>query len=233
MLREPTEMLHALYYQFRVDGNEHLPTFEQALAAEPGRRAGRGFTRHTYFRQGLQYHAVARFTEQVQRYFDMFGRVRVQVVLYDDFAANTQGVYRQVLNFLSVKPTRVTEGFPVINGSQRVRLPWLRNLMSDPLVRGTAVALHAWLPARLFAALQQAESKVMQLNSRPEKRPPQEGELRRQLKKEFTPEVERLSELLGRDLSHWSVTQTSSPQALPGRMPAGVPQAGCRTCAQA
>jgi hypothetical protein len=29
-------------------------------------------------------------------------------------------------------------------------------------------------------------------------------ELRRHLKLEFAPEVERLSELLGRDLTHWS-----------------------------
>ena len=34
MLREPAEMLYSLYYQFRFDGNEHLPTFEEALAAE-------------------------------------------------------------------------------------------------------------------------------------------------------------------------------------------------------
>src|SRR5271165_4331492 len=51
MLREPAEMLYSLYSQFRFDGNEHLRTFEEALAAEDDRRAGRRMTRQTYFPQ--------------------------------------------------------------------------------------------------------------------------------------------------------------------------------------
>jgi hypothetical protein len=39
------------------------------------------------------------------------------------------------------------------------------------------------------------------------KRPPLRAELRAQLKREFAPEVERLSELLGRDLTFWSVEE--------------------------
>src|SRR5262245_31385392 len=41
MLRQPAEMLHSLYYMFRYDRNEHLSTFEEALDAEPARKAGR------------------------------------------------------------------------------------------------------------------------------------------------------------------------------------------------
>ena len=76
MLREPAEMLHSLYYSFRFDANEHLPTFEAALAAESDRRAGRNLAPQTYLAQGLVYRDTVRYTDQVKRYFEAFGRER-------------------------------------------------------------------------------------------------------------------------------------------------------------
>ena len=58
MLREPVEMLYSLYSTFCWDGNEQLPTFEEAVTAESDRRAGRNIPRRTYFAAGLLYHEV-------------------------------------------------------------------------------------------------------------------------------------------------------------------------------
>ena len=214
MIREPVEMLYSLYYQFRLDGNEHLPTFEQALDAEDDRRAGRKFSRNAYFRQGLFYRETARYTEQIRRYFEAFGRDQVRVIVYDDFAKDTSAAYGGVLNFLGLKVPPKTGNFRVINGSQTVKSAFLRNLMSDPLVRGTAVAAHSWLPAPMFRALERIESWLMQSNIRLEKRPPLDENLRMRLQLEFAPEVERLSDLLGRDLTSWSQAGPSGQKAL-------------------
>ena len=207
MLREPTEMLHSLYYQFFLDGNEHLPTFGAALAAQADRRAGRRLTRQTYFPQGLAYQEVARYSEQIRRYLDVFGPDRVHVVLYDEFAANTAAMYAEVLNFLGVAPAAVDKTFPVINASQTIKSPLLRAIMSDPLMRGTAIAMHTWLPRPLFAILQKLEGHLMQFNIRRAKRPKLDIALRNELKIQFASEVKRLGELLGRDLSSWSALE--------------------------
>jgi Sulfotransferase domain len=206
MLREPAAMLYSLYHQFRCDGNEHLRTFEEALQAEEDRSAGRRLARQTYFRQGLIYRSVTRYTEQVKRYFDAFGRDRVHVILYDDFAADTAGVYHKALAFLGVCPSRVDPAmdFRVINGNQTVKSPVLRSLLQDPLVRGTAIALGSRLPKPVFAAVQKIGLQLSSLNLRSEKRSEFAPELQRSLRREFAPEVDRLGELLGRDLSHWS-----------------------------
>jgi len=204
MLREPAEMLYSLYYQFRLDGNEHLPAFGEALAAEEDRRAGRRTTRTTYFGQGLFYRQVASYAEQIRRYIELFGREQVHVVIYDDFAADTAVAYGKVLDFLGLEAKQSVNSFQVINPGQAAKSPFLRSLMSDPLVRGTAVAMHAWLPRPLFAVLQKIESQLMQLNFRPAKRPQLDAALRRRIEVEFAPEIERLSELLGRDLTYWS-----------------------------
>jgi len=204
MLREPAEMLYSLYYQFRFDGNEHLPTFEEALAAEDERRAGRRMTRQTYLAQGLVYREAARYTEQVRRYLNVFGRERVHVIIYDDLVADVRAVYCQALEFLGVDPTCIETDFRVINGNKSVKHSALRGLLNDPLLRSTAVALGRRLPRPVFAALHDVERRLWKLNSRSEKRAPLAAEVRAQLKREFAPEVERLSALLGRDLTHWS-----------------------------
>ena len=204
MLRDPVEMIYSLYYQFRFDGNEPLPGFEDALAAEQNRRAGRRLGRQTYFAQGLFYRETARYTNQVQRYFDVFGREQVQVIIYDDFHANTGAVYARTLEFLDVAPNPVDIDFKVINGNKYARNSALQAVLNEPLLRSTAIALRPWLPRAVFAGLRNVEARVQRSATRFEKRPPLAPELQARLKREFAPEVERLSELLGRDLTHWS-----------------------------
>jgi len=204
MLREPTEMLYSLYSQFRLDGNECLATLGEALAAETDRRTGRRISRQTYFLQGLAYHEVARYSEQIRRYFEVFGRDRVHVVLYDDFAADTAAAYAGVLEFLGVNAAPMKKTFHVINPSQRVQSPVLRAIMSDPLVRGTAIATRKWLPRSVFVTLQKIEARLMRYNFRPAKRPQLDAAVRARLKEEFRSEVACLGELLNRDLSSWS-----------------------------
>lgn len=204
MLREPVFMLYSLYNQFRYDGNEFLPTFEKALAAENDRAAGRGAGRLTYLLQALAYRSTACFTEQVRRYFDVFGRERVHVVIYDDLAADTLAAYRDTLDFLGIVSGSADVPLPEISGNMSVKSPLLRAFFNDPLVRGTAIALRSCLPQSLFAVLQKAGSRLNNFNQCAAKRPPLADETRLSLQREFAPEIERLSALLGRDLTYWS-----------------------------
>jgi hypothetical protein len=212
MLREPVEMLYSLFQQFRCDGNEPLATFAEALEAEADRRAGRRLGRLTYFAQGLWYREVARYADQVQRYFDTFGRERVRVILYDEFAADPAAIYRSVLQFLELKPLSAKTDFAVINGSKTLKSPALRSFMNDPWVRGTAIAAGRRLPRWCLAAMQTVESMVGQFNTRPLKRPPLDAKLRERLREEFASEVERLGKMLGRDLSHWSDQESAQEE---------------------
>lgn len=210
MLRNPVAMLYSLYCQFVADGNEHLPTFREALAAEADRQAGRRLGRQTYFAQALVYRETARFPEQVRRYFDVFGRDRVHVIIYDDFSAETARIYRQALDFLGVAPAGFDRKFEVINGNANgnnsVRSPALRAILNDPFVRRTTVNLRAWLPRGIFMMIKNTGLRLNQLNfnDKQKKRQPLEPELRNSLAREFAPEIERLSDLLGRDLTYWS-----------------------------
>ncbi len=203
MLREPSEMIHSLYHQFRFDGNEHLSTFEEALAAEEARRAGRKFGRQTYFAQGLQYRDTARYAEQVRRYFEVFGRSRVHVILYEDFAADVGACYRAALEFLGVDSEQGERNFEIVNGNKTVKNPAIRALLGDRWIRSAAVSIARKLPRPIFDFMHDLERRVWKMNARPMKRAPLDPELGAALRREFAPEVECLGALLGRDLSHW------------------------------
>jgi len=204
MLREPAAMIYSLYHQFLVDGNEHLPTFAEALEAEDDRRGGRRISRRTYFPQGLLYRDTARYARQVARYFEVFGRARVRVIIYDDFLADTAGTFRQTLDFLGIAPAPADIEFGVINGSQTVRSSALQAFMQDPLVRGTAIALRSRVPRRVFTLMQKLEMRLCGWNLRAQRYPPMNRDLLLALKREFAPDVTLLSALLGRDLTHWN-----------------------------
>lgn len=217
MLREPAEMLYSLYCHYRFDGNEFLPTFAAALEAEPDRRAGRRLGRRTYFPQGLAYRQTARYAEQVQRYFEAFGRDRVRVALYDDFAVDPSAVCREMLGFLELDPCRMQTEFAIINGARQARHPALQAILGDPFVRSAILAIRPWLPQAAFAALRSMEARLRRFNARVEPHPPLEPALRQELRREFAPANEALARLIGRDLAAWNDRER------PREKPAGIP----------
>jgi len=226
MLREPARMLHSLHHQFCFDGNEHLSSFAAALAAEGDRREGRQISRRAYFAQGLLYRKVAAYAEQVKRYFDVFGRDRVRVLLYEEFASDPQAAYRETLDFLELEWPQTPPEFKVINPARRARSSLVQSILSEPCVRGTAIRLGRCLPQRIFTWFQRIELRLLQYNTRVASPDPLAPELRARLQAEFAPEVERLSELLQLDLEVWNIPPTRS-QSEPREMRTSLSRSAC------
>ena len=210
MLRNPVDMLYSLYHQFRFDGNEHLSTFEEALDAEQDRRDGRRIRRRTYFRQGLAYRDCARYCDQVRRYFEVFGRDQVLVINYDDFASAPHDTYKNALEFLGVDSDRSDRDFRVVNGNKVIRSRMLWSFLSDPYVRRIALMLRAWLPRPAVRLLYRTEARLWAINTRFAQRSALSPEVSTWLKRDFVEDVEGLSDLLGRDLTHWTRQEPSA-----------------------
>ena len=120
MLRNPADMLYSLYSQLCASGVETLETFEDALAAEERRKKGIDIPEHTNWVKLLYYTEIVRYTEQVKRYIDIFGREQVHVIFFDDFKSDIEAVYRNLLEFLEVNPNFQPE-FPVVNANKVMR----------------------------------------------------------------------------------------------------------------
>ncbi len=200
MLREPVDMLHSLYHHLLYSGSETEATFEAALAAEPDRRAGRRLPPTMRRRQSLYYREIVAYTAQVERYFNAFGRDAVHVILFDDLKRDTAALYRDVLAFLDID-SGFQPDFRRVNESRRIRSRRLHFVYSFIFRRGMD-HLHgpAWYLTR------KGVSVLRSLNTTYAPRPPLDPDLRDRLRRELAPEVARLGELLGRDLSQWCVT---------------------------
>lgn len=198
LLRNPVDWVASYHSQMVWNGDEDLLDLRQALLAEPARARGERVPERLRFPERLLYGRVARFAEQLERYFERFGREQVRVILHDDLARDPAQVYRETLVFLGVDPD-FRPALERVNPNRVVRSAglgeWLRRppaWLARPLVE--------FFPRSWRTALRRG---VRRLNSRVAPRAPLSPELRRELEERFRPEVLRLRELLGRDLSGW------------------------------
>lgn len=199
MLRNPTEMLYSMHSQYLYTGNEDIESFAEALDAEEDRKNGRRIPETVTFVEGLFYRDSARYHEQVQRYIETFGREKVHVILFDDLKADPANVYAETLRFLDVDPSFLPD-LKVVNPNKRVRSKALRD--ASKYSQGHARRLaRSLVPSRLRRGLMSVLDRYNTVYEPPR---PIERETSARLRAEFAPEVERLGELLGRDLSAWN-----------------------------
>ncbi|MCY4465150.1 MAG: sulfotransferase [Chloroflexi bacterium] len=207
MLRSPVDMMYSMWSQFRYSGNEQIGSFAEALAAESDRCAGKRIRRAAHCITGLQYRQMARFSQQVPRYFDAFGRENVLVIIFDDFRSDTAGVFRSVCEFLDID-SGLPMRFDIRNPNKETRLAWLQQLIvgsgfSLMLLKDRLSYLattHTLVPYRYRT---RAVEGVIAAYTRFEQRSPLTPELRQSLRREFASDIDALSQLLHRDLSHW------------------------------
>jgi hypothetical protein len=199
MLRNPVDMLYAQHSQFLYNCNEDIPDFKAALDAEPERRQGKRIPLQCHFVEGLFYRETVKYTEQLERYFDVFGREKVHVIIYDDFKQDTAQVYENTLAFLGVDPAFRPQ-FQVINPNKTLRNRRLQEFLVAPPTTLTKILKRVTPPSMQGRLLK----RLKRLNTQHTNRPALNPTLRQSLQVEFQPEVQRLSNLLGRNLSIWS-----------------------------
>jgi hypothetical protein len=197
MLRNPVEVMHSLHSERVFSNMESIRDFGAAVDSGVERTwaAGR-FRGQRVIRPS--YREMVRFSGQLRRYITLFGRDHVHVILYEDLLASPAEVYRGTLGFLELECDR-RDGFEVVNDNRRARSLRLHGFARDP---GKTIRRmgHIVLPKAIRAYI---SGVVNRLNTVQEPRRGMNPELRRRLVREFVPEIQALSVLLGRDLSGW------------------------------
>ena len=211
MLRNPVDMIHSLHSYLIWLGWESIEDFEEALEAEGERRQGRRIPYPMYPVKPLLYREMVNYSEQVQNYLDVFGREPIKFIIFDDFKKDALGAFRQTCEFLGIDAS-FEPHIEKINENRSVRNPQLHGILTRPnpkikhMVRGL-------MPQKLRASLGE---KLISMNSQTSSRAIMPPELRDQLTKEFTPDVERLSQLVERDLvALWFGKQTTARAQAP------------------
>ncbi|HWL71884.1 MAG TPA: sulfotransferase [Geminicoccus sp.] len=196
ILREPVDRAFSKYRQMRRDRVEPLTSFTAAIAAEPERQRAGWAPTWLYLDRG-------RYHRQLQPFFARFDRRQIHVLLYDDLRADPPGTLRGIFTFLGVDPDVPIDMGEAHNRSGVAETPRF-GLLYDLTIRPYLMSprLQSLMPRGFAAAIRPWARRLMlrQAENVPEALPP---DLATELRAGMRDELERLQDLIGRDLSHW------------------------------
>ncbi len=149
VLRDPVERAYSHYLMNVREGVEVLPFYEALLANQCEISSGWGTSR-LYIETGL-------YAAQVERYVELFGRERIQILLFEDLKTNPSCLVRQVAEFLCVDPVPMqtvrTEEIhnPHLEHRNRVAAAIMRNRLAHTLARQFIPReMRAWIRYRFI-----------------------------------------------------------------------------------
>jgi hypothetical protein len=188
LLRHPVERTYSNYLWRVRDGREPL-TFEQAISKEEERIRENYSFDYFYTRRSFYFEAVKAYKEAFRN---------VHIVLYDDLMSDTEGVMRGICEFLAIDPVFRFVNVPETNSSYIPRYRWLSRLVtmeSALKFRIMRVLPEGWLDGmrKYFFNLNADRTSGKNMSM----------ETRRKLLMLFREDTEKLSSLIGRDLSAW------------------------------
>jgi hypothetical protein len=183
VLRNPTERAYSHYWHSRRKGFDNLLTFEEAIDSERRRTA----TDHIRRRGHFSYVDRGHYVEQLEALEDAIGRSQLHVLLLEDLINDQEAAVTAVLRFLGVR-TRHTFG--------------LRRLYGAPQ-RAVAARTSSFELSPHVASQNGTDSSGSEI-ARAGAYPPIDPSTRAQLIEHYRPYNDRLSNWLGRDVSHWN-----------------------------
>jgi Sulfotransferase family len=211
ILREPADFLRSYHLQLVKSNAETERDLRKAVALEDERREGRSVPRGAHSPPALLYSEHVRYVQQLRRFHEAFPREQVLVLIYDDFRADNAATMREVLRFLGVDEMPPIESVET-KKVKAVRSLWLHRLADEVRIAQRnpqrAGALARTLNALTPAALRGEGVRSLWRRAVYTAPPPVDQELMGELRRRFKPEVQAISEYLGRDLvREWGYEQ--------------------------
>lgn len=205
-IRNPLSMLPSYHQRMRFLLQEDQEDFKAAWNLQEARHNGSDVPKRCLDYRLLMYSHVARYGEQVERLFDLAGRDRAHVIVFDDFKSDVGATYRKLLKFLGVEDDGQTE-FERRFESQMYRWGWLQKLLYVPATKGGKAVETLQQKSRKYnpdgTRKPSLIKRMTKLNKVPTSPPPLTAEMADVVRDTLRPDVEHLSGLLGRDLTFW------------------------------
>lgn len=185
VLRNPVDRAFSDWVMYRREGVEKL-SFEDALAVQEQRRA-RGDATGFYLTTG-------EYAGQLARYLQRFGRDQLHVWLYEDVSANATSAYAEMFAAIGVDP------HAPLPGSEHHNLGAVPVRAVDRIAYAARTRLRPVTRRLPLAGVRRRISGVLDERL---VRPELDPDTRAKLVAHFRPDVERLQQLIDRDLSGW------------------------------
>ena len=213
LLREPASFLYSLHSHYVKFTEENEADFSQALGLEALRKKGQFSSPRVTSPSYLYYSERVNYYQQVKRYYDHFPKSQIKVIIFEDFRAQNNLIYQEILDFLAVDSNFLPQ-YEAININKEVRFKTINNLINSPVLKNISKNLlsqefNEFVRDKIVEKLlwHQAPKSVM-----PEK-------IKIQLQDKYYPEVLKISELIGIDLiKQWKYKINNTPSLTLGKL---------------
>ena len=192
ILRNPADRAYSSYLMKVRDGLE-TESFPEALRLEAeNARSNWHWGDYAY---------VGYYFRHLKVYFDRFPRDQIRVCIFEEFIREPLGAMQDLFQFLDVDSTFVPDTEQRHNESGIIRNPVLRMLWHKS--RGIRGWIRPYCPTKLrHAAFQRVIRNLV--------KQPVPPEFRAELLQRYKPDIEKLEDLLRRDLSIWLTDRSVS-----------------------
>jgi hypothetical protein len=194
LLRNPADRAYSAFLHAVRISREPLTDFAQALREEQYRVSENWHYTFHYRSRGFYY-------PQLKRYYEVFGRERVGVWLYEDLRRDPTEVAQSIFRFLEVDDTFVPDTSSRHNPSGVPKSSIARTMIRAMDTTASAFLENFTSASRIYPLLSRMRQRVQsRIVSKP---PPLDPEIRANLIEGYTKDVLELQGLIGRDLSAW------------------------------
>jgi len=211
-VRSPLEMIPSLHQRLFYNGDEDVRDFARAWALVPERRQGRKIPRRTADPRWLDYWESGMLGKHVGEFVRVLGRERTFISVFDDYVADPAGQYRKLLDFLGLDDDGRTD-FSRHRESRGVKSAFLQRLLQRPPKAAVSMLARDGQKLRVDAkrgevggaarAVLSLRKRVLNWNKTDAPKIVLPEALKDEMRAMYRDDVAKLSELLGRDLSHW------------------------------
>jgi len=205
MLRHPADLFFSMHGQAFYTFSESLADPEEAWRAQAERARGAPLPEGCREPSNLQYEKRCALGSQVERMFSVFPRDQILVVSLDELKKDPKALYEKVLTFLGLESDGRTD-FPKENSSKAHRIRCLgRFLISRRKeffdLTNSTLKKHSPLKSMVLKLSRTSGSALRRWNTIPYKRPDPGPEFVRELVNLFQPEVDKVKEWTGIELT--------------------------------
>jgi hypothetical protein len=137
---------------------------------------------------------IGRYHGQLLRYFEIFPREQIHVLLSGDIRRDPVGTVQGLYRFVGVDPSFVPDFDTPHNVGGVPASALLEKVFTSSTIR---TALEPWVPRQAANWLRRLRTRTMR------QAPPLPPELKAELTSHFRDDILRTSDLIGRKLDHW------------------------------
>lgn len=184
IFRNPVERAYSDFLNMVRLGWEPLRDFSRALAEEEERIAAHWSPYYHYRAKGF-------YAQQLQPYLDRFDRAQMRFYLHEELREDAASLMEDLFTFVGVDHRMSVDTTTRHNRSGLPRNAALHRLLTHPVTERV-----------MRGPLRAMRTTLRDWNTDPDK-PPMSPSVRAELKDTYRDDIQRLQDILDRDLSHW------------------------------